>query len=145
MATTAQKKAIAKYDAANTIQFKVKLNLNTDADIISEIRKHDNKQGYIKDLIRKDIEMKENMISEIIKLEFEGKISAEQGYRLRQLAEEGVDVKMGLAGRVDGTVRCLRLSDAVRAGDHEEIQRLIEDTRAAREEDSRKIEEHVRQ
>lgn len=45
----------AKYDAANTTQFKMKLNLKTDADIIEWLNKQGNKQGAIKALIRSEI------------------------------------------------------------------------------------------
>lgn len=55
MASDAQKKASAKYDAANTMQFKIKLNKTTDADIIEHLKSLDNKQGYIKNLILQDI------------------------------------------------------------------------------------------
>lgn len=55
MATEAQKKAKAKYDKANTKQIMLKLNLKTDADILDQLDSVENKQGYIKDLIRKDI------------------------------------------------------------------------------------------
>lgn len=48
------KKAVAKYDKQNTKQIMLKLNTNTDADIL-EYLEGKNKQGYIKDLIRKDI------------------------------------------------------------------------------------------
>ena len=51
----ALKKAQAKYDAANTAQVHFKLNVKTDADILEHLAKMDNKQGYIKDLIRADI------------------------------------------------------------------------------------------
>lgn len=51
----AQMRAIAKYDAKNTIQIKMKLNLTTDADIIEKLKEVENKQGYIKQLIRDDI------------------------------------------------------------------------------------------
>lgn len=44
-----------RYDKANTIQVKLKLNKNTDADIIERLDSVDNRQGYIKELIRKDI------------------------------------------------------------------------------------------
>ena len=60
MPTEAQKRAVAKYDAANTIQFHLKLNKRTDADILAkldEVSSQDGgKQGYIKALIRADIE-----------------------------------------------------------------------------------------
>lgn len=44
-----------KYDKANTKQVKLKLNLNTDADILKRLASAGNTQGYIKALIRKDI------------------------------------------------------------------------------------------
>lgn len=53
--TEAQKKATLKYDTENTVQVKLKLNVNTDADIIRRLDQTDNKQGYIKRLIRKDM------------------------------------------------------------------------------------------
>lgn len=53
--TEAQKRATAKYDAVNTIQFKLKLNRKTDADIIAKLDATENVQGYIKSLIRQDI------------------------------------------------------------------------------------------
>lgn len=51
----AQKRASAKYDAANTVQFKMKLNKTRDADILSHLETVGNKQGYVKELIRDDI------------------------------------------------------------------------------------------
>lgn len=45
-----------KYDQANTTQVKLKLNLKTDSDIIEYLNSCDNKQGTIKELIRKEIE-----------------------------------------------------------------------------------------
>ena len=51
----AQKRASAKYDVAHTVQIKLKLNTGTDADILDKLAHVDNKQGYIKDLIRADI------------------------------------------------------------------------------------------
>ena len=45
-----------KYDAENTIQIKLKLNMKTDADIVAKLDNVWNKQGYIKELIRKDLE-----------------------------------------------------------------------------------------
>lgn len=43
-----------RYSKAHTIQVKLKLNKNTDADIIEKLDSVDNKQGYIKRLIRED-------------------------------------------------------------------------------------------
>ena len=56
MATEAQKKASARYDANNTVRINLKLNLNTDMDILEKLEGVANKNGYIKELIRKDIE-----------------------------------------------------------------------------------------
>ena len=53
--TDASKKSMARWDAEHTVQFKLKLNKTNDADIIEKLNEVDNKQGYIKELIRKDI------------------------------------------------------------------------------------------
>lgn len=55
MATEAQRRATVKYDAKNTKQYHLKLNLNTDADIIEWLDQQPSMQGYIKELIRKDM------------------------------------------------------------------------------------------
>ena len=56
MATT-NKQTIAqmKYDPKATKQIRMKLNIKSDADILAKLDEVDNKQGYIKELIRKDI------------------------------------------------------------------------------------------
>ena len=56
MTTEARKKANAKYEAANTKRMCFKFNLKTDADILRKFSEVDNKLGYIKKLIREDIE-----------------------------------------------------------------------------------------
>ena len=53
--TDAKRRAIQKYDSANTKQIHLKLNLKTDADIIERLSGQTSIQGYIKDLIREDI------------------------------------------------------------------------------------------
>lgn len=45
-----------KYNKKNTKQINIRLNKKTDEDIILYLDKKENKQGYIKDLIRADIE-----------------------------------------------------------------------------------------
>lgn len=55
MVTEAQIRAQKKYDAANTKQIHLKLNLTTDADILQKLDAEKNTQGYIKSLIRQDI------------------------------------------------------------------------------------------
>lgn len=47
--------ASIKYNAANVKQVKLNLNKKTDADIIKALAACGNMQGYIKDLIRKDM------------------------------------------------------------------------------------------
>ena len=44
------------YDQKNTIKVSLKLNVNTDADIIEYLDGVENKQGTIKKLIRDEIE-----------------------------------------------------------------------------------------
>ena len=56
MDQTAIARARAKYDAANTRRISFKLNLKTDADILAHLDSLENKQGYIKALIRADLE-----------------------------------------------------------------------------------------
>lgn len=55
MATEARLKANAKYDAAHTKMYCMKLNLKHDKDVIDKLKSVGNIQGYIKDLIRADI------------------------------------------------------------------------------------------
>lgn len=54
---TENKKSLAsmKYDRTNTKWLNLKLNVNTDNDIIEYISALSNKQGYIKKLIREDM------------------------------------------------------------------------------------------
>lgn len=48
-------KADTKYKKANIIKVNMSLNRNTDGDILSYIATIDNKQGYLKCLIREDM------------------------------------------------------------------------------------------
>lgn len=63
MATAAQIKASAKYDKNNTRSVLFKFNLTTDADILSRLNEVNNKQGYIKSLIRNDVRGSEDVLS----------------------------------------------------------------------------------
>lgn len=51
----AKRRAVAKYDAANTRFFGLKLNKNTDAELIEKLEHEPNMQAYIKELIREDL------------------------------------------------------------------------------------------
>lgn len=55
MNSEAHKRAVRKYDKANTTGIYLKLNNGTDADILAKLASVDNTQGYIKALIREDI------------------------------------------------------------------------------------------
>lgn len=52
---TKQSEASMKYDRKNTKDVRIKLNLKNDADIIELLESLPNKQGYIKELIRRDM------------------------------------------------------------------------------------------
>ena len=56
------------WDKINTTQFKIKLNNNTDGDIIDWLKRLDNKQGTVKELIR-TYSIKENERSKSMALE----------------------------------------------------------------------------
>lgn len=55
MASKAQIKASNKYNRENTITLCLRLNKETDKDILEYLRTIDNKSGFIKSLIRSDI------------------------------------------------------------------------------------------
>lgn len=48
-------KAIAKFNRESTTSVNLRLNKNTDADIIAKLESVPSKMGYIKQLIRADI------------------------------------------------------------------------------------------
>ena len=50
-----QPESKTKWDKENTTVVTMKLNKNQDADIIEKLNSVDNKQGYLKQLIRGDI------------------------------------------------------------------------------------------
>jgi len=56
MATEAQRMAQRRYDARHTRQVHIKLNLRTDKDVLARLDEVQSKQGYIKRLIREDLE-----------------------------------------------------------------------------------------
>ena len=56
--TDAKRKTNMDYDRKNTKLIGTKLNRNTDADILSHLEKQDNIQGYLKRLVREDMNSK---------------------------------------------------------------------------------------
>lgn len=57
MVTESQKKYNADYKKENMVQMQFRLNKITDPDIISFLKTIENRQGYIKELIRRDMEL----------------------------------------------------------------------------------------
>ncbi len=55
MVTEAKKRANSKYDKVHTQSVILKLNKQTDADVLAMLDSKDNRQGYIKELIRNDM------------------------------------------------------------------------------------------
>lgn len=55
VATEAEKRAVEKYNKANTVCVLLRLNISTDKDIITKLDSVESKMGYIKRLIREDI------------------------------------------------------------------------------------------
>lgn len=51
-----QQTYIDQYQRENIVRVVVKLNKRTDDDIIKVLKQVDNRQGYIKELIRKDMD-----------------------------------------------------------------------------------------
>ena len=58
MASEAKIRANNKSNKHNTTMICVRLRYNTDADIIKKLDEVDSKMGYIKELIRKDMQAK---------------------------------------------------------------------------------------
>lgn len=56
MTTEAAKAAKAKYDAKTARYYSLKLNMNTDQELIKRLEQQESVQAYIKRLIREDIE-----------------------------------------------------------------------------------------
>lgn len=64
MATTdAQRRATAKYDAKATRHYHLKLNRKTDADVIAALDAAPSTQGYIKALVRANINAMERSVN----------------------------------------------------------------------------------
>ncbi|MBO6093424.1 MAG: hypothetical protein J6P40_07370 [Oscillospiraceae bacterium] len=70
VASEARLRANRKYDEGHTKQIHLKLNMKTDADVIEKLQQVPSIQGYIKRLIRNDIEEGCKMKTYKIKPEF---------------------------------------------------------------------------
>ena len=60
MVSKAKIRANNKSNKKNTTMICVRLSYNTDADILKKLDEVDSKMGYIKKLIRKDLQTKKN-------------------------------------------------------------------------------------
>ena len=58
MATNAEIRAVNKFNKEKTKCIQLRLNKKTDADIIAKLESVPSKMGYIKELIRKDMNTK---------------------------------------------------------------------------------------
>lgn len=63
MISKAQLRAQNKYDKMHTKSVMLKLNRTSDADILAKLEDVDNRQGYVKRLIRQDIRGNEPVLS----------------------------------------------------------------------------------
>ena len=55
MVSDAKKAAKARYDAKTAYKVSLKLNTNTDAELIELLKSQPNVQGFLKELIRKEM------------------------------------------------------------------------------------------
>lgn len=62
MASEAKIRANNKSNKRNTKTICVRLSFNTDADIIKKLDEVSSKMGYIKELIRKDMQTKKKIV-----------------------------------------------------------------------------------
>jgi hypothetical protein len=63
MSAMPDSEAKKRWDRENTKQFKMRLNLRTDSDIIQQLENQESVQGYLKRLIRNDMKEEKKMAS----------------------------------------------------------------------------------
>ena len=63
MTSEAKRQANAKYDKSHTKSILLKLNKQTDSDVLALLEDKDNRQGYIKELIRNDLRGRDDTLS----------------------------------------------------------------------------------
>lgn len=66
MVRKSQLKASKKYNEKNCKVFTMKLSKIYDVDILDRLEEVNNKQGYVKALIRKDLNLEDRMTNETI-------------------------------------------------------------------------------
>ena len=60
MVSEAKKAAKARYDAKTAKYYRIKLNINTDAELVKLLDQQENVQGFIKSLLRREVENRGN-------------------------------------------------------------------------------------
>lgn len=75
-----------KYDAKNTVQVIIKLNKNTDADIIEYLNASGNKQGTIKEALRAQIAAETEITDEAFEM-MKAAIKTEMEERVEELCK----------------------------------------------------------
>ena len=60
MVSDAKKAAMARYDAKTAKYYRIKLNINTDAELVKLLDQQENVQGFIKSLLRREVENRGN-------------------------------------------------------------------------------------
>ena len=153
MVSAAQLKAQSKYDKTHTRAVMLKLNLQSDADVLAVLDHVENRQGYIKELIRKDLrECGETLSREAISFLI---IPVARKYRLERLylfgsyarGEEAKDSDVDLAyegGDIRSLLELADLKDALKSALGKEVDVVelnsVYEERASRS--SRRFKEH---
>ncbi len=124
MTTEAQLKAQAKYDKNNTQQVVLKLNVKHDADILAKLQNEVNKQGYIKNLVRKDMRNPMSVLSLnsikflLLPIVYRYRIESVSvfGSYARNEAQPGSDIDLLIdGGNYQGLVEYMSMIDEMRS------------------------------
>ena len=66
----AQKRSSIKYEKENLVRVALSINKNTESEIAEWLSQRDNKQGYLKELIRADMKAKQLTIIQDIDISY---------------------------------------------------------------------------
>lgn len=143
--------AQSKYDKKNTKQVMLKLNLKTDADIIEKLKASNNRQGYIKELIRNDLRSNGDILSiEAIKFlvipiakKYEIKRISVFGSYARNEAKKESDVDLIIDGGMHkGLIEYMKIVESFEESLGKKVDLI---TRLAIEEDKTEVGKRFRQ
>lgn len=130
--TQAYKDAQARYDKEKTQFFGLKLNRETDADIIAEIENHkESRQGFIKDCIRKALDAPDHADQADRKLlQYHPMGWIDVNYGVPLFTEDGFDTLEDAIGQVNLWSKDLNFDvvyaivDIFCAGDEDPVERI---------------------